>query len=136
MIFKIIFCMKSPLDILKINSIFPSNMCPNDNYEYDKNWIKIFFNALFIVLFFLKNLPLLRWQCWIHRQSYYFFCFQNFSDLHCKSLFCPSVLSHTCHKLQFNRKNSLHPLEAKRVQLLCILSHIENGFLFERKNSE
>ena len=44
--------------------------------------------------------------------------------------------SHTCHQLQFNRKNSLHPLEAKRVQLLCISSHIENGFLFERENSE
>ena len=43
---------------------------------------------------------------------------------------------HTCHKLQFNRKKSLHPLEAKRVQLLCMSSHIENGFLFERENSE
>ena len=38
---------------------------------------------------------------------------------------------HTCH-----RKKSLHPLEAKRVQLLCMSSHIENGFLFERENSE
>ena len=33
-----------------------------------------------------------------------------------------SITAHTCHKLQFNRKNSLHPLEAKRVHLLCILS--------------
>ena len=47
-----------------------------------------------------------------------------------------TIGGHTCHKLQFNRKKSLHPLEAKRVQLLCISSHIENGFLFERENSD
>ena len=44
--------------------------------------------------------------------------------------------THSCHKLQINRKYCLHPFEAKRVQILYISSHIKEGFYIERENFE
>ena len=45
-----------------------------------------------------------------------------------------SLALHTVHKLQFNRKKSLHSFEAKHVQFLCISSHIKDNFQIEGEN--
>ena len=47
-----------------------------------------------------------------------------------------TLTRHTIHKLQFNRKICLHAFEANRVQLLCILNHIKDGFQIGRENFE
>ena len=46
------------------------------------------------------------------------------------------ILTHSCHKIQINKKYCLHPFEAKRVQILYISSHIKEGFYIERENFE
>ena len=47
-----------------------------------------------------------------------------------------SVINHSCHKLQINRKYCLHPFEAKQVEILYLSSHIKEGFYIERENFE
>ena len=44
------------------------------------------------------------------------------------------LVGHTCHKLQFTRKKSLHPFEAKLIQFLYVLSHIKDSFQIDQEN--